>query len=259
MRRLCDFAEGYPATLRLPWPAGLYQAMLDWSSVSPVGYSVTSRDTYMGNVCAVIDQAWAYRLLRRCTTRIPQYTLGDALLKELVAILRRGLSAHLRHICSASQDPLYVLLHTIARWTGARMTDLCGGIRAERATWYLNSEGRQQQVPIWQLTISRHKKARFGNLQIWLPRHLIPRHLVPLLEGAAWEPLTWKELSRRGAPQAMGDHESWRRARIQELRHAMTLTSLQTYLSLKAAIWVYLRSMPTAIQDRPQEWFPGGV
>ena len=158
-------------------------------------------------------------------------------------MLRTGLSSHLRLVLTHFQDPVCHLLHHIARWTGARMTDLAPGIQAERAMW------RDRQI--WLIRCLRHKKRRFGGLSIWLPVDLIPDRYHHLLShGQSTPVVSWTALKG-----PMGDHESWRRGRIIELRGVMKLQTLQDYVSLRACIHVYLRGLPCAIEDREDLWF----
>ena len=159
-------------------------------------------------------------------------------------MLRTGLSSHLRTVLTHFQDPVCHLLHHIARWTGARMTDLASGVQAERAC-------TPSGTPIWLMTVRRHKKRRFGPLTIWMPVDKIPSRLHHLLSPSKSTPLMqWGALKG-----PMGDHESWRRGRILELRSVMRLQTLQDFVSLRACIHVYLRGLPCAIEDREDLWF----
>ena len=98
-----------------------------------------------------------------------------------------------------------------------------------------------------------HKKRRFGRAHLRLRSALLTPAERKLLQERSGKPWPVAQPDRPWRP--LGDHESWRRARILELSLTMTFDTLADFMQLKKSLWVYLRQFPPANQDRPHLWW----
>ena len=239
-----------PVPPDMPWPDALTTIFPLWARQATPGNATPF--TYMASVVALLDRPWLTRLHKRITRawHTPAlHRLGPDLHNELLSLLRTGLSARLDQIRSSGPPPSvpreghewWHLLHVVCRWTGARATDLIAGT-------LLAIRG-----PMVLLSLPHHKKRRFGRFHVQLPRALLSARQMDLLSSR--QGLQWPVGPRPWRP--MLDHESWRRGRVLELSLHMTRETLTQFMGISKALDTYLRGMPTAIQDRPQEWFQG--